>query len=663
MIKRFIFGNPIETDAVLKKPKQCKDKFPILEKTEGTFFYQLDAEDIIYGLGEAVRGINKRGWIYESNCADDPKHLETKHSLYGAHNFLIVSGKKTFGLFVDTPGKVTFDIGYSSTNEMKIIVEEVNLELYIIEGRRLEEIVVEFRKLIGKSYVPPKWAFGYGQSRWSYKSADEVRKVVTKHKENKIPIDSIYLDIDYMKAYKDFTVDEISFPKFASFVKEMREEGIHLVPIIDAGVKIEKGYDVYEEGVKKNYFCKDEKGNDFVVGVWPGRCHFPDVLNAEARKWFGEKYKFLLDQGIDGFWNDMNEPAIFYSEDRIKRLFEKIQEYQSMNLDIRTFFEFQNGVSQLANHREDYQSFYHNVEEERIRHDKVHNLFGYYMTRAASEAFDRLRPEKRTLMFSRASYIGMHRYGGIWTGDNCSWWSHILLNLKMMPSLNMCGFLYSGADIGGFGEDATRDLLLRWFALGIFTPLLRNHSAMGTRRQEVYEFEEVEAFREMISLRYRLIPYLYSEFMKAVGTNSMYCKPLGFVFEEDRRARRVEDQVMIGESIMIAPVYEQNSLGRYVYLPEEMKLLKFRGSKVVEERILKQGDYYIEVGIEEVVIFIRKGFVLPLAKSASNIESIDYETLSIYHFAPKGMEYALYNDDGESKDVDLERNCRRIVVI
>ena len=152
-------------------------------------------------------------------------------------------------------------------------------------------------------------------------------------------------------------------------------------------------------------------------------------------------------------------------------------------------------------------SFYHNVNGEQIRHDKVHNLFGYNMTRSAGEAFERISPDKRILMFSRSSYIGMHRYGGIWTGDNCSWWSHILLNLKMMPSLNMCGFLYTGADLGGFGANTTRDLLLRWLALGVFTPLMRNHAALGTREQEPYQFEHIEDFRNVIGVRYRLVPY------------------------------------------------------------------------------------------------------------------------------------------------------------
>ena len=187
----------------------------------------------------------------------------------------------------------------------------------------------QFRQLVGRSYIPPKWAFGATQSRWSYMNEDEVREVVANYRTNNMPLDAVVLDIDYMERYKDFTVDEQRFPHFADFAAEMKAQGIRLVPIIDAGVKIEDGYDVYEEGVKNGYFCTNQDGTPFVAGVWPGRVHFPDMLNPEARAWFGSKYKFLLNQGIEGFWNDMNEPAIFYSEETLKKTFAKIDEYRT----------------------------------------------------------------------------------------------------------------------------------------------------------------------------------------------------------------------------------------------------------------------------------------------------------------------------------------------
>lgn len=673
MIKRYIFGNPIETEAVLHKPEaqngdspeqrqQWDGKIPYVSLTgdRAGFTCGLDREDIVYGLGENVRGINKRGWIYVSHCADNPDHQEDTRSLYGAHNFLIVSGKRNFGIFVDTPERVTFDVGYTSQELLAVSTDSGNYELYLIEGSTPDEIVQRFRSLIGQSYLPPKWAFGYGQSRWSYRTSGEVRQVAENFRKRHIPLDMIYLDIDYMERYKDFTIDRENFPDFEALVEEMKEQHIHLVPIIDGGVKVEKGYDVYEEGVENNYFCKDKDGDDFTLGVWPGKCHYPDMLNEEARRWFGRKYQFLLDKGIDGFWNDMNEPAIFYSEKHLKEVFDQLEEYRNQNLDIRSFFEFCGLVQGIPNNEEDYRSFYHNYRGERIRHDKVHNLFGYYMTRSASEAFEELEPGRRILLFSRASYVGMHRYGGIWMGDNKSWWSHLKMNLQMLPSLNMCGFLYTGADLGGFGSDATRDLVLRWTALAIFMPLLRNHSADGTRRQEPYAFgEDTEDFRGLIGLRYRLLPYLYSEFMKAALKNGMYARPLGFVWPEDPVARHTEDQLLIGESIMIAPVCEQNAIGRCVYLPEDMMLLRFKGTELTEEKVLEKGHHFIETALDEVTIYLRKGHVLPLAAGGEYVEETDWENLELLRFSDSAV-YELYDDDGQDSRVTLEGHLRRV---
>lgn len=653
MIRKYRIGNPIPTESVVTEIEITEGNIPFFttDEEKKSLFLKLSENDRIWGLGETTRGMNKRGWIYISNNADDPVHTEDKRSLYASQNFFIVDGDdRRFGIYVDTPERVTFDMGYTRSSELVISFDDFDSDLYLVEGDSLKEIVRQFRKIIGKSYVPPRWAFGFGQCRWSYMSADEAREVADKYDEAGIPLDMIYLDIDYMERYKDFTVDDKSFPDFPEFVQEMKNRGIHLVPIIDAGVKIEEGYDVYEEGLSGDYFCKKENGENLVAAVWPGKVHFPDFLDEKAREWFGNKYKFLLDQGIDGFWNDMNEPAIFYTEDHLQKVFEQIEDYKGKNLDINSFFDFKGLVGSISNNSEDYKRFYHNYKGQKIRHDKVHNLYGYNMTRAAGEAFERLCPDKRVLMFSRSSFIGMHRYGGVWCGDNMSWWSHLLLNIQQMPALNMCGFLYSGADIGGFGADTTEDLLLRWTAFGIFTPLFRNHSAMGTRRQEVYRFEKTDSFRRLIELRYSLLPYLYSEFMKAVRDDEMLFKPLSFEYD-DARSLEVEDQLLLGESLMLAPVYKQNATGRYVYLPEDMKLIRFRAYDDYDEEILQAGDHYVKAGLSEVLVFVRKGHVLPLAKPSKRTSGVDAATAGLsyicYEADPSG--YELYTDDGVSR--------------
>lgn len=660
MIRKYKYGKPFHTDAVVKE-FSAENGAPLYGKTETEngfcFTYKMDENDIVYGLGESSRGINKRGYCYISYCADDPDHTEDKHSLYGAHNFIIISGKQSFGLFFDYPGELTFDIGYTRTDTLTVSCGNADLDLYVIDSDTPYDIVKQFRSIIGRSYIPPKFAFGFGQSRWGYKTKEDFENVARNYRDNHLPLDMIYMDIDYMDHYKDFTLNE-GFDHFPEFVQDMKDNHIRLIPIIDAGVKIEDGYDVCEEGIADNYFCKRADGSDFVGAVWPGDTHFPDVLNPEARKWFGDKYRFLTDQGIEGFWNDMNEPAIFYSREGLAEAKELARRFADDPEESVGVGELREKLTGLSNSRNDYRNFYHTVNGEKVCHDSVHNLYGFNMTRAAGEAFERIDPDKRFLMFSRSSYIGMHRYGGIWTGDNRSWWSHILLNLKMMPSLNMCGFLYTGADLGGFGSDTTRDLLLRFLALGVFTPLMRNHSAQGTREQECYRFEKMDDFRHVLGVRYRLLPYLYSEFMKAALTDDMYFKPLAFVYPDDEMASRIEDQLMLGNEIMIAPVYEQNGKGRYVYLPEEMKFVKFMPDGSIYEELLGKGVHYVDIALNEVPLFIRCGKCIPVAKAAEYVAAVDSEHLQIIGY--EGAEYVLYDDDGVHKDYDLKKNCRTL---
>ena len=275
MIKKYKFGNPIETDAVIEKMEIDSSKIHSIEVRDGIFNISMNEKTRVYGLGEANRGINKRGFKYVSYCTDDPSHTEEKESLYGAHNFIMFdNGEEIFGLFFDNPGRVTFDIGYTEKNKAVITPEFNDMYVYYIEENNIESVIKEFRKIIGMSYIAPKWAFGFGQSRWSYENKDRVDSVVKGYEDNNMLISSIYMDIDYMEEYKDFTVNNERFPEFTKYVKQLKEKGIRLVPIIDAGVKIEKGYDIYEEGVANNYFVKDEKENEIIVSDEHCCCSF-----------------------------------------------------------------------------------------------------------------------------------------------------------------------------------------------------------------------------------------------------------------------------------------------------------------------------------------------------------------------------------------------------
>ena len=668
MIQRFSFGHPFPTQSVVLSLPAESGPIPFLTPDGSGWQLTLSEQAAVYGLGEMPRGINKRGWHYIANNTDESRHSEDKLSFYGAHNFLLVrDGSTCFGLFVDFPGKVYYDIGYSRHDLLSFHTETPDYDLYLLSGGNENAICREFRTLIGRSYIPPRWAFGLAQSRWGYKTEEDVREVARQYKEHDLPLDMICMDIEYMQDYADFTVNKERFPDLTKLSADLKAQGIRLVPIIDAGVRVDPNDSTCTEGLKKGYFCKKADGTPFVAAVWPGKAYFADFLRPEVREWFGHKYKALTDCGIEGFWNDMNEPSLFYSPERLRAFLDDMAALREKdNIEQEEFFpRVVGGAMGLMNSPADYASFYHEADGRKVRHDQVHNLYGGSMTRAAGEAFADLRPGQRTLLYSRSSFIGSHRYGGIWLGDNNSSWAQLLANIQMMPSVQMCGFLYSGADLCGFSCDTTPDLALRWLEFGLLTPLMRNHSAVGTRMQEYYRFPEVlPAVRNMIRLRYALLPYLYSEFMKAALENTSYFRPLAFDYPDDSDAREVEDQLLLGEGLMAAPVYVQNAHGRHVYLPEPMKLLRLRAVDDYDEEILPAGHHYIRCALDEMLLFIRPGHIIPVAQPANNTAELDDASLTLWSFLPNGesAEYRMYQDDGVTTEYEKKEHWKTLQI-
>ena len=668
MIQRFSFGHPFPTQSVVLSLPAESGPVPFLTPDGSGWRFTLSEQAAVYGLGEMPRGINKRGWHYITNNTDESRHSEDKLSFYGAHNFLLVrDGSTCFGLFVDFPGKVYYDIGYTRHELFSFHTETPDYDLYLLSGGNENAVCKEFRTLIGRSYIPPKWAFGLAQSRWGYKTEEDVREVARQYKEHDLPLDMICMDIEYMQDYADFTVNKERFPDLTKLSADLKAQGIRLVPIIDAGVRVDPNDSTCTEGLEKGYFCKKADGTPFVAAVWPGKAYFADFLRPEVREWFGHKYKALTDCGIEGFWNDMNEPSLFYSPERLRAFLDDMAALREKdNIEQEEFFlRVVGGAMGLMNSPADYASFYHEVDGRKVRHDQVHNLYGGSMTRAAGEAFADLRPGQRTLLYSRSSFIGSHRYGGIWLGDNNSSWAQLLANIQMMPSVQMCGFLYSGADLCGFSSDTTPDLALRWLEFGLLTPLMRNHSAVGTRMQEYYRFPEVlPAVRNMIRLRYALLPYLYSEFMKAALENTSYFRPLAFDYPDDPDAREVEDQLLLGEGLMAAPVYVQNAHGRHVYLPEPMKLLRLRAVDDYDEEILPAGHHYIRCALDEMLLFLRPGHIIPVAQPANNTAELDDSSLTLWSFLPDGesAEYRMYRDDGVTTEYEKKEHWKTLQI-
>lgn len=666
MINKYIFGKPFESEAVVDFPSDAKvftdnKAIPgasVCVSNDFKMTIELDELDMIFGLGESLGGFNKRGKVFRSWCTDDPVHSEEKEALYGAHPYFIIYSptKKTSSLyFIDYPGLVTLDMAFTFYDKVVVTVPNDNLNVYYIKEDSLLDTAKTFRAIIGKSFVEPFWAMGYCQSRWGYKSDEDIDAIIANHKKYSLPLDAIFMDIDYMESFRNFTVNKANFPDFKATVSKLKALGVHLVPIIDAGTKDCEEDEIDREGISNGYYCKTADGKVLRAAVWPGFAHFPDFLQERVRKWFGEKFKLLQQEGIDAFWIDMNEPVMFYSEEGIKAASKKLKEYAQLVLDDKlasgqiVAWQMKDAVGCLQNSMSDYESFFHEVpktvagalaqkepcfktqsaDDVLVRHSDIHNLYAFNMAKAVSQA------NKGIFLLSRASYIGSHRYTSIWMGDNFSWWSHIELALHMLPSLNMAGFIHTGCDLGGFGCNTSRELLLRFLSLGIFTPLMRNHAACGTRAQECYNFEKVEDFRALLSLRYRLIPFLYNEVMKASLEGELMFTPLAFEYGEDEIALHCEDQLLLGKTVMIAPVYTANAIGRNVYLPQNMLELRCSSAQGClsgkpQTRLLEKGAHFIKCAPNEVVFFVKEGCAIPVVDAALNTKELDYSTITYW---------------------------------
>jgi alpha-glucosidase len=346
----------------------------------------------------------------------------------------------------------------------------------------------------------------------------------------------------------------------------------------------------------------------------------------------------------------MNEPSIFYTPTRVQKLFESLEKAKEEENGLGEKLSIiQEAVKNIPNNREDYKSFYHRLDDGTlINHDLVHNLYGFKMTEAASKALKTLLPNERPLLLSRSSYPGLHRMASIWMGDNMSWWEHMLVNIRMLQSLNMMGFFYTGADIGGFGGDASPELVVRWMQLGIFNPFYRNHSALNTRPQEPWQFDEesLNIMKDIIRLRYALLPYTYSEYMNCVKESEPFIKPLSFVFD-GKKEKDIEDQFMYGNSLMVAPVHDQNKKGRFVYLPD-VKWLKWSASKFEERNMMvyKPGDYYIEAELSQIPLFIKENNLLVLTEPMNYVGEKEITELWIIGLVTSQAVYTYYDDDG-----------------
>lgn len=567
----------------------------------------LTADEHLYGLGDKTGYLDKRGFEYDNWNTDNPApQMENFTKLYKSIPVMYsLKNGHPYGLFFDNPYKSHFDMGKESPNYYFYSAVAGNLDYYILGGKTLKAIVSNYTYLTGRVPLPQKWTLGYQQSRWGYSvSQKNVQAIADGLKKYDIPCDAIHLDIDYMRGYRVFTWNNDQYegdPK--KFVTNLKKRGIKIVTIIDPGVKKDPDYNVYNEGVKKGYFVKSPDGTLYINKVWPGDSAFPDFGRPDVQKWWGHNDKFLTDIGVGGVWNDMNEPASF----------------EGAIPDDVVFSD----------------------HDKPSTHKKMHNVYGHNMAKATYDGLKEYQ-RRRPYVITRAAYAGTQKYSTVWTGDNRSIWPHIQMMIPQLCNLGMSGFSFAGTDIGGFGSDTNPELLTRWIEAALFSPLMRNHAAMGTRHQEPWTFGEptLSIYRKYVKLRYRFIPYLYDLFEKGTKSGLPVMRPLVLNYDNDPRVRDLNDEFMVGENILVAPIVERSQTKRLVYLPAG-EWIDFWNNR----QYAGNQDIVVDAPLDKLPVFIKKDTILPWGNPVDHISDTPDTEMTFKVFGNQAS-YDHYQDDG-----------------
>lgn len=587
-----------------------------------------------FGLGDkaAAGGQNLRGTSFTNWNTDAYAYERGDDPLYRSIPFFIeLHEGRAYGIFMDNTYCSRFDFDSNGKGEVTFSAEGGVMDYYFIYGPELTSVAKRYTRLTGTPDMPPLWALGYHQSRWSYYPEQKVRELARTFHEKEIPCDAIYLDIDYMDGYRCFTWNKDRFPEPQKMIADLKKQGFHTVVMIDPGIKAETGYDIYDEGMENGFFCRRPDGETFLGPVWPERCAFPDFTDPEARKWWSGLYKeFLEELDVAGIWNDMNEPALFEVR------------HKTFPDDIR-----------------------HRNEEEPCSHRKVHNVYGMQMARASLEGIKKHAPDRRPFLLSRAAFSGGQRFAALWTGDNIADWDHLRLAHEQCLRLSVSGFSFVGSDIGGFVKEPDGELYTRWLQLGVFHPLFRSHS-MGyhtdgaalvdmeleklekhndANRREPWSFgEEFTAInRETIRLRYRLLDYLYTAFYDYVTNGSPVLKSLAFESQDNPKIVAEEDAFLFGNHLLAAPVFKKKKRKVKIRLPDGEWYLywdnkKYRGGK----------KHTADAPLERLPFFVRAGSLLPLREAMQHTgeRKLKQKELRLY-FGRESTTSTLYEDAGE----------------
>ena len=566
-----------------------------------------------YGLGEKGGDLNKKGCYTENFNTDDPETDDDSITYYKTIPFYVaLKEESTYGIFFDNSFRSYFDMGKEMGDRIFFGAIGGQIQYYFIPGENIKEVVKNYTALTGRMEMPPLWSLGYQQCRFSYFSQEEVRELVKTFEEKDIPLDVVYLDIDYMDGFRVMTFKTPNFDDAAGLISDLKEKGIRTITIIDPGVKVDEEYDVFKRGKEGNHFTKKLDGEIFIGAVWPGDSAFPDFSNKDCREWWkSELKKFISEHGMDGIWNDMNEPCVF-------------------NNDHKTMLE----------------TCLHNSDNGVIEHKGFHNRYGFEMSRCSKEAQEELHPNERGFSMTRATYAGGQRYSSVWTGDNMSLWSQMRMSISMNANLGISGFSFVGNDVSGFGLDSSEELFIRWMEMGPFIPIFRNHSNMYTRRQEPWAFgpRAEKIAKKSIELRYELIPYIYDLYYISHKEGLPIFRPMIMEYEKDMNLLNMREQFMLGENMIVAPVLYEGERSKTVYLPKGSWFNYFTMEK------LQGGKWYkLPCELDEILVFVKEGSIIPTYnKKFRNVKERPKNILlKVFGENAKGFHY---NDDGHTME-------------
>lgn len=586
----------------------------------------LAAGEHIFGGGERTGPLDKRGRAMTFWTTDPvPNHNDQTDAMYQSVPFLIslVDGK-AHGVFFDTPNRGLADIGQTRVDELAFTTAGANLVVYVFAGPTLADVLLQYTAITGRMPPLPRWALGNQQARWSYMTADEVLAIADEFRERAIPCDAIYLDIDYMDGYRVFTWDPARFPDPAGMIRRLHEQHVRVVPIIDPGIKLDPTYRVYREGDARGYFVRSGDGSTFEGWVWPGRSVWVDFAQSAACAWWGEQHRALIEAGVAGIWDDMNEPT---------------QADMWAPSDVR----IPHGTTLPDD-------ALHGVagEQEPIPHAVFHNAYAIEMVRATRDALQTLRPEERPFVLTRAASAGAQRYAIVWNGDATSSWDHLRLAVPLNLGAGLSGFPMTGSDIGGFWGDTTPELLVRWTQLGAFLPFCRNHSARETARQEPWAFGEpyTRICRAAIERRYQLLPYLVMLAHEATASGTPIMRPLAWIAPSHAESVACDDEFLLGDALLVAPVLQEGATTRSVLLPPGEWFVWDNANNADSannadnsngsgsesgNRCLQGGDRVsIPVDLDSIPVFVRAGTILPLSATAQHTDGMADQPLTLH---------------------------------